>query len=105
VDFTAPGLRSVLDALVDASTVDLSRSTNDDDNTEDEDDDTRDMLVKVSPPIYIRVVLPPSMLASSKHHASFAVVPSKQFHDEQVLGTSTSPSPDKITTSVRTKYS
>ena len=64
VDITTPALRSVLHALVDASTPDLPHSL--DNITEDEEGD-RDMLVKVSPPIYIRVVLPPSMLASAKH--------------------------------------
>jgi hydroxymethylglutaryl-CoA reductase (NADPH) len=64
VDITTPGLRSVLNALVDASTADLPRSS--DDITEDEDA-ARDMLVKVAPPIYVRVVLPPSMLPSAKH--------------------------------------
>ena len=71
VDITTPGLRSVLHALVDASTPELPRSL--DNVTEDEEAD-RDMLVKVSPPIYIRVVLPPSMLASAKHTS----VPSKR---------------------------
>ncbi|KIM42323.1 hypothetical protein M413DRAFT_70770 [Hebeloma cylindrosporum] len=64
VDITTPALRSALNALVDASTADIPRSL--DGITEDEDD-ARDMLIKVSPPIYIRVVLPPSMLASAKH--------------------------------------
>ena len=66
VDITTPGLRSVLNALVDASTVDLPRSS--DDIAEDEDA-ARDMLVKVAPPIYIRVVLP-SILSSAKYALS-----------------------------------
>ena len=79
VDITTPGLRSVLNALVDASTADLPRSS--DDITEDEDA-ARDMLVKVAPPIYVRVVLPPSMLPSAKHGA---VVPSKHALSDSYL--------------------
>lgn len=71
VDITAPGLRSVLDTLVDASTADVPRSLDMDMITEEEE--ARDMLVKVSPPIYVRVVLPPSMVAN---HASLS--PSKR---------------------------
>jgi hydroxymethylglutaryl-CoA reductase (NADPH) len=47
VDITTPGLRSVLKAL-EAEAV----------------QDQRDLLVKVSPPIHIKVVLPPSMASS-----------------------------------------
>ena len=59
VDITTPGLCSVLNALVEASAADLP--------AEDEEDvqDQRDLLVKVSPPIHIKVVLPPPMLSSS----------------------------------------
>ena len=51
VDITAPGLRSVLNALVEASAADLRGE--------------RDLFVKVSPPIHIKVIVPPSMLSSS----------------------------------------
>ena len=51
VDITTPGLRSVLNALVEASAADLRGE--------------RDLFVKVSPPIHIKVVVPPSMLSSS----------------------------------------
>jgi hydroxymethylglutaryl-CoA reductase (NADPH) len=53
VDITAPGLRSVLKALVEASAIDQDVQGQ------------RDLLVKVSPPIHINVVLPPSMLPPS----------------------------------------
>ena len=51
MDITAPGIRSVLNALVEASTADLHGE--------------RDLFVKVSPPIHIKVVVPSSMLSSS----------------------------------------
>lgn len=66
VDITAPGLRSVLKALVEASAID-----------QDGEDvqGQRDLLVKVSPPIHIKVVLPPSSpfasrSSSSSHYSS-----------------------------------
>jgi hydroxymethylglutaryl-CoA reductase (NADPH) len=55
VDITAPGLRSVLNALVEASAADLGEG--------------RDIFVKVSPPIHIKVIIPPSMLRSSSLYA------------------------------------
>ena len=56
VDITTPGLRSVLNALVKASPID---------NDEDES-----LLVKVSPPIHMKVVLPSSMLSASSSRPS-----------------------------------
>ena len=64
VDITAPGLRSVLNALVEASPTNIRGED------EEGDQDQRDLLVKVSPPIYIRLVLPPSMLSSSHGRSS-----------------------------------
>ncbi|PPR02206.1 hypothetical protein CVT26_012098 [Gymnopilus dilepis] len=65
VDITAPGLRAVLHSLVEASALDLEVE----DSIDGEPVTSKDMLVKVSPPVYIRVVLPPSMLSpkSSLH--------------------------------------
>lgn len=56
VDITTPGLRSVLNTLVKASPVD-----NDEDGS---------LLVKVSPPIHMKVVLPSSMLSTSSNRPS-----------------------------------
>ncbi|KAF8970164.1 hydroxymethylglutaryl-coenzyme A reductase-domain-containing protein [Flammula alnicola] len=71
VDITAPSLRAVLHALVEASPADLSRSANDSIELDDDASNTaRDLLVKISPPVYIRVVLPSSMLGSSSKHSS-----------------------------------
>ena len=58
VDITAPGLRSVLNALVEASATDLRGE--------------RDLFVKVSPPIHIKVIVP----HSSSHSAGRSSSPS-----------------------------
>ncbi|KAF9564493.1 hypothetical protein CPC08DRAFT_748352 [Agrocybe pediades] len=75
VDVTSPGLRAVLTALVDASKHDLEMKF----SPEEELDrsfaegatssrTTKDMLVKVSPPVYVRAVLPPPHSAFGKAH-------------------------------------
>jgi hydroxymethylglutaryl-CoA reductase (NADPH) len=66
VDITAPALRSVLNALVDASAVDVSsHSTNDSDVDDAVVDVPGDIFVKVLPPVYMRAVPSPAMLALS----------------------------------------
>ncbi|KAF8899776.1 hydroxymethylglutaryl-coenzyme A reductase-domain-containing protein [Gymnopilus junonius] len=65
VDITAPGIRSVLHSLVEASAVDLEAA-----DSMDGEVISKDMLVKVSPPVYIRVVLPSSMLNTKASYAS-----------------------------------
>jgi len=59
VDITASGLRAVLTALVEAEG-DMEINV-----LGDERDQGKDLFVKVSPPVYIRVVLPSSMLGVS----------------------------------------
>jgi hydroxymethylglutaryl-CoA reductase (NADPH) len=65
VDITAPGIRSVLQALVDASSASLEPS--DGDSSESDEDSTTplEFLVKIPPPIYIRV-LPPAHLLPAR---------------------------------------
>ena len=71
VDITAPGLRRVFTALVDAEGLAVS---NDVDSDVEIIDGNRtvdvDLFVKVSPPIYVRLVLPTSMLHHSLHPSS-----------------------------------
>lgn len=64
VDITASGIRSVLQSLVDASSVNFESS--DGDATESDGDSTPfELLVKIPPPIYIRV-LPPAYLLPAR---------------------------------------
>ena len=64
VDITAPGIRSVLQSLVDASSANLEPS--DGDTSESDGDATAfELLVKIPPPIYLRV-LPPAHLLPAR---------------------------------------
>jgi len=54
VDITAPGLRSVLQAIVDASSATVGTSVDDHEEPAPE----KDLFIKVSPPIYVRVFAP-----------------------------------------------
>jgi hydroxymethylglutaryl-CoA reductase (NADPH) len=65
VDITTPGLRSLLNTLVEASATDLRHQDGQNDSH------PRDLLVKVSPPIHIKVVLPPSTLSSATRSFSY----------------------------------
>ncbi|PPQ94068.1 hypothetical protein CVT25_009737 [Psilocybe cyanescens] len=62
VDITAPGLRTVLNSLVEASSADLFDGA--------VDGNPKDLLVKVSPPVYLRVVLPASLGGSKSSSLS-----------------------------------
>ena len=64
VDITAPGIRSVLQSLVDASSANLEPS---DGNSSESDGDSPafELLVKIPPPIYLRV-LPPAHLLPAR---------------------------------------
>ncbi|KAH9477981.1 3-hydroxy-3-methylglutaryl-coenzyme A reductase [Psilocybe cubensis] len=80
VDITAPGVRTALNALVEASAEELGFDLNlnlehnvdvDVDHSGDNDNATqtrtpKDLLVKVSPPVYVRIVLPTSMGGAGK---------------------------------------
>ena len=63
VDITAPGLRSVLNALVEASAADLRGE--------------RDLFVKVSPPIHIKVILSPPFTSRSSSPSYFPSSPKR----------------------------
>ena len=64
MDITAPGIRSVLQSLVDASSSNLEPS--DGDSSESDGDATAfELLVKIPPPIYLRV-LPPAHLLPAR---------------------------------------
>ena len=65
VDITTPGLRSMLNALVEASMTDLCHQDGQNDSHPE------NLLVKVSPPIHIKVVLPSFMLSSATHSFSY----------------------------------
>ena len=64
MDITAPGIRSVLQSLVDASYANLEPSDGDSSES-DNDSTTLELLVKIPPPIYIRV-LPPAHLLPAR---------------------------------------
>ncbi|KAF9041379.1 hydroxymethylglutaryl-coenzyme A reductase-domain-containing protein [Panaeolus papilionaceus] len=59
VDITAPGLKSGLDSLVESSVIDLGIIQEDGELKQ-----TRDMLIKVHPPVFVRIVVPPTLAAS-----------------------------------------
>ncbi|CAA7268335.1 unnamed protein product [Cyclocybe aegerita] len=87
VDITAPGLRPVLKSLVEASAADLAppaSATDDAYADEDSQPQDKDMLVKVSPPIYIRVVLPASMLRAHKPAITASYLPHTRSTSEMV---------------------
>ncbi|PPQ64456.1 hypothetical protein CVT24_008466 [Panaeolus cyanescens] len=95
VDITAPGLKSGLDYLVEASAIDLGIVQED-----GEIKQKREMLVKIHPPVFVRIALPPALSSSLSSPVSSA---SKGQHtDVPVIA---SPSPSTIPSLIRASFS